>query len=158
ELTGGGGEGGCVGRPQPPVTVGGAIVARRGQAPVVDAVNGKLFAPAIATVTLRYADGSSTRLPFVWVSPPVGAGFFVFTIPARPRTPAPRPIGVVARDARGRVVGRAALRVPTRLPRIPPTRATPRPPRPVATKAPAPTAPLQRGSADGASVVAGANG
>ncbi len=84
ELTGGGGEGGCVRRPQPPVTVGGAIVGRRGQPPVVEAVNGKLFSAAIVTVTLEYADGSSTRLPFVYVSPPIGAGFFVYT--SRPTT------------------------------------------------------------------------
>jgi hypothetical protein len=158
ELTGGGGEGGCVRRPQPAVTVGGAMFARPGEAPAVEAVSGKVFAPAVATVTLEYADGSSTRLPFVYVSPPIDAGFFVYTIPAEHRTGATRPTEVVARDAHGRVVGRAELRVPTRPLRLPPPRTTPTAPRPVPTTAPAPTTPLQRGSADGVSVVAGANG
>jgi hypothetical protein len=42
---------------------------------------GTVMAPEIEEVVLLYEDGERMKLPYVWVSPPIDAGFFAFGVP-----------------------------------------------------------------------------
>jgi hypothetical protein len=48
---------------------------------------GSVVAPEVQEVVLVYQDGERARLPFVWVSPPVNAGFFAYEVPDEHRVP-----------------------------------------------------------------------
>jgi hypothetical protein len=113
-----------------------------------------------ARIEIRYADGSTADVPFVYVSRPIAAGFSVFEVPRAHQTKATRATEIVALDRNGRELGHQAfeyapprhahLRPPHGARYVPPTlRPTPKIP---------PSEPAQRGAADGYSVVAGANG
>jgi len=113
----------------------------------------------VERVQVRYADGSTSDVPVVYVSPPIDAGFFAADIPARHFTKATRATAVVALDGGGRELGRSTFRYEPsahRPPRRPPLRTRPAT-LPAAPPAP-PSEPAQRGLSDGFSVVAGANG
>ena len=49
--------------------------------PVVTRIAGDIETPKAATVTIHYADGTSSDIPFIWVSKPIAAGFFSLDIP-----------------------------------------------------------------------------
>ena len=51
---------------------------------------------------LSYADGTSEEVPFVWVSAPIDAGFFVLY-------PANRPAKLTLYDSRGEVIARESI-------------------------------------------------
>jgi hypothetical protein len=58
-----------------------------------------------ATVEVVYADGFSIEVPYVWVTAPIDAGFFVYEVPKDRRLGKVRPVAVtVSRD--GRTVSR----------------------------------------------------
>jgi hypothetical protein len=57
-------------------------------------------------LTLEFADGAATRVPFVWVSAPIDAGFYIYEIPADHRRVGHQATAIVARDADGRVLAR----------------------------------------------------
>ena len=112
-------------------------------------VSGLVFAKDAASLSVEYQDGSSEQIPFVYVSKPIDAGFFLHGFRQ----------GVAAvsvRDSRGKLIARwtsdysppppKSLSVTPRYLRSPP---------PLPTK---PTPPLQRGRANGVSAVAGKNG
>jgi hypothetical protein len=127
----------------------------------VTRVGGDVTAPAAARITARYADGTTTDIPFVWVSKPIAAGFFTYDVPTAHWSKARRllSLSLFARD--GRRIGRQSflLRPRPRVVRLPPGRVTGPRERRLPTQPPvAPTPPLQTGSADGFSVVAGRNG
>ena len=153
-----GGSGGCHDtrgqRPAVPVSVGWAIKQPRSGRPVIIGGSGEVYAGAVVRLEIVYADGSRKPIPFIWVSKPIAAGFFVFGIPA-----GERPAAVVAYDKASRIVARATtppLR-PIRIVQVPP--GAHRPPRTLpAASTVHPTVPLQRGSASGVTVVVGANG
>ena len=44
-------------------------------------VQGHVLDADVARVELRYADGTATEIPIVWVSPPIDAGFFAYDVP-----------------------------------------------------------------------------
>jgi hypothetical protein len=44
-------------------------------------VVGRVLVPEIVEVQLLYLDGDRETMPFVWVSPPIDAGFFAFEVP-----------------------------------------------------------------------------
>jgi hypothetical protein len=60
---------------------------------------------ATETVEARFADGTKARLPITWVSAPINAGFFVYSVPAAHRNRADALRSVVALDADGHVIG-----------------------------------------------------
>jgi hypothetical protein len=148
--------GGCETKRERPLNVIWAMKERRGGPVFVQAVMGTISAPAAQTLTVEYRDGTSKRLPFVWVTKPIDAGFFSFRIPPAHQDGAARATAVTIRDRSGTLISRQRLGYVR--PRIPPRRAvaprTYRPPPPL----PAPIAPLQRGSASGVDVIVGANG
>jgi hypothetical protein len=139
-------------RPAPPLSLTYAVAARRGQPARVTQLGGTIMSPRVTHVVVVFRDGHREPVPFVYVSPPIAAGFFVYDVPA-----GRVPLHVLASDDRWRVLFRSddiRAGVPARV--AGPRRATPRtlPLRPPVEPSP----PLQRGSANGVSVVAGRNG
>jgi hypothetical protein len=133
----------------------------RGQKPRIVEIDGHVYSPAVATLTLEFQDGTSLPIPFVYVSTPIDAGFFIAGIPPDHQHKGGWPTKVVARSAAGDIVATQTIREPSSSrPVIPPFRAfKPQPPAvlPSATTV-TPSAPLQRGTSEGVSVIAGANG
>jgi hypothetical protein len=113
-----------------------------------------------ARVEVHYADGTMSDVPFIYVSDPIDAGFFVLEVPASHLTKATRATAIVALDKGRRELGRQTfLYEAPNHPRPRPTTMPPHVPQslPATPKVP-PTEPAQRGVADGYAVVAGANG
>jgi hypothetical protein len=132
-------------------------------AQLVGRIGGDITAPAATKITASYADGTTHDIPFVWVSKPIGAGFFSYDIPASHRTKQHRLLSVAVYGNKGRLIARQAFTYERRRPRVgrlsPPTHITGPKQRHLPTAPPAPPSqPQQRGSADGYSVVAGHNG
>ncbi len=130
--------------------------------PIATWIVGDITAPDADRLTVEYADGSSHDIPFVWVSNPIQAGFFVYDIPRSHWRPESRVERVVLRSRSGGVLDKEAfpLRPKLRRPLLSPTgparqRVLPQLP---ATPTPPPSAPVQRGSGNGVTVSAGANG
>ena len=67
--------------------------------------------PAIHRLELAYADGETTELPFVWVSPPVDAGFTAFDVPDDRERQGRHAVAVTGFDADGNVIERRRLPV-----------------------------------------------
>lgn len=61
-----------------------------------------------ASFAVVYRSGVSTRIPLVWISKPIDAGFFFFEAP-----PGRKLLRLVIRDRDGRVVSRSTLPGPT---------------------------------------------
>ena len=57
-------------------------------------------------IQVRYEDGALADVPFVWVSPPIDAGFVLFDIPAENERKGHRPVAFVALDGDGNEVAR----------------------------------------------------
>jgi hypothetical protein len=129
---------------------------------IVTRVGGDITAPAAARITATYADHTSGDVSFVWVSRPIAAGFFTYDIPTAHWNRQHRLLALTLYAKSGRELGRqtfpydpdpAKVRLP--LPsqiRTPKQRVLPTAP-PVP-----PSAPRERGSADGFQVVVGHNG
>jgi hypothetical protein len=148
--------GGCVTKRDRKLLVGASLVQRRGGPLRFRQVSGEVLTPTARSVAIEYADGTTKQLSFLWVTQPIDAGFFAFLVPPAHQTKA-QPRAVTIRDAHGKLLAREPL-VYGR-PRIPPRHAPVKPPRRFhSPPLPAPSAPLQRGSANGVSVVVGANG
>ncbi len=60
----------------------------------VDTVGGVVYARG-ATVELRYADGAKTTIPYVWVTAPINAGFFIYGVPSNRRAGRVRPVALI---------------------------------------------------------------
>lgn len=137
----------------------------------VSQIGGDLIAPNAYSLTVKYASGRQMRVRFYYVTRPINAGFFFAGIPAGHDTTATRATAVELRNKAGHLIARqpfifyetpaslAKLRAKQRAalkellrrhPQRPPIRRSP--------PLPAPIAPLQRGEADGVSVVVGRNG
>lgn len=75
---------------------------------VFAAVSGRVRDRAIVRLELRHADGYRLEIPIVWVSDPIGVGFFVHPIPPT-RWRKGKPVEVVALAQDGRIVKREPL-------------------------------------------------
>lgn len=121
-------------------------------------IGGVVLASRATTVAVEFEDGHSVDLPFVWVSTPIRAGFFVYDVPADRQQRVNGPTKVIARDERGATIATEPIVWPSKIV-TPPIRPQPVAPRILpTTPLVAPTAPLQRGSAGGVTVTAGRNG
>jgi hypothetical protein len=115
-------------------------------------IAGDMVARGARALWVEYEDGSKTQIPFVWVSKPIDAGFFMYGIPAGHRARGTRVSAVSVRSATGRVLTRDVFvyePVYNRTPR--------RPPSSLPLPLPPPKPPFQRGSAGGVSVTVGSN-
>ena len=127
-------------------------------ASIVTRVGGDITAPTAAKLTARYADGTTTDIPFVWVSAPIAAGFFSYDIPTVRWTKRRRLVSVALYAKSGRRIARQSFPVTFRVRPLPITPVKQRPPVLPNTPHAAPTRPFQQGSADGFRVVVGRNG
>jgi hypothetical protein len=131
-----------------------------GSAVAVTRMFGVVGDETTARVEVRYADGTTSDVPFTYVSAPIDAGFFVLEVPASHLAKATRATAIVALDKGRRELGRQTfLYDAPQHPRPRPATMPPHVPQslPATSKVP-PTQPAQRGKADGYSVIAGANG
>ena len=125
-------------------------------------IEGVVLAPKTVRLTAEFRDGTSVSLPFVFVSPPIDAGFVYWAIPGGQRQRATALEAVTARDAHGKVLARSLIPLVTqrrvRIRPRPATAVTAPPPSPLGFHIPNPAPPLQHGSGDGATVTVGTNG
>jgi hypothetical protein len=85
--------------------VGYDIRATPGRPPIVLVLGGSGLRAA-NSVEVRYEDGSSTSVPAVHISPPVGAALFMFQIPVDHTKPGSRPIELILRARDNSVLAR----------------------------------------------------
>jgi hypothetical protein len=131
-------------------------------AQLVTRVGGDITAPAASKITAVYADGTTHEIPFVWVSKPIGAGFFSYDIPVAHQDKQHRLVLLALYGIKGRLIARETFPYterPVHAPPLPPPHMTgPKQRGLPATPPVPPSQPVQRGSADGFTVVAGHNG
>jgi len=113
-----------------------------------------------ARIDVEYADGSTDDVPYVHVSAPISAGFFWFEVPPGHAEAQTRFVAISVHDGNGRRLAREGFRYsPHRLPARPSRAHYTYVARPLPSRsAVPPTEPIQRGTANGVSVAAGANG
>jgi hypothetical protein len=78
----------------------------------VSLVDGRLLDERIEHLTLEYEDGQSADSPFIWVSPPIDAGFYFFEIPEERQRPGRRAHALLATDGDGKLVARMIFPIP----------------------------------------------
>ena len=76
-------------------------------------VGGHVLVPD-TTVELRYQDGQSVEIPYLWVSKPIDAGFFLYGVPAAHRKPGHQATALVLLGKDGHEIAR------NRFPAFPP--------------------------------------
>jgi hypothetical protein len=132
------------------------------KATIVERIGGDITAPSAYKVTAAYADGTTHDVPFVWVSSPIAAGFYIYDIPTAHWNEAHRLTSVTLTAKDGRLLGRQTIpnRAFPNLPAVPRPLHVARPePRVLpATPVVRPSAPVETGTADGYRVVVGRNG
>jgi len=140
----------------------------RGGVDFVASVEGDITAPSAHSLTLEYADGSRSAVPFYFVSKPIDAGFFYAAVPAGHDTAGTRLAAAVLRDSSGHLLARTKIayetpaqsarrraQVQATLKRLRRHHALHRYASPAL---PPPTAPFQTGGAGGVKVTVGHNG
>jgi hypothetical protein len=139
----------------PPIAAGRTVVPP----PHTTQVAGDLRGTDAHTLKVEYEDDSTGDVPFIYVSKPIDAGFFLYAIPKGHERPGTRVRAVTLLDADGKVLARQPIDYPTSrdFGRRPPPRAV-RPPVVKSPRLPAPTPPLYRGEAGGVRITAGRNG
>ncbi len=75
----------------------------------VAVLGGTFFQSNGERLEVSYADGATAEIPFVWVTAPIAAGFFLYRVPDAHRVRAARPIAVTLFDGAGNVVERAPV-------------------------------------------------
>jgi hypothetical protein len=150
--------GGCLGNePLPPGRIGLSYQASSAPGDPVEAgpLQGWVLNPDAARIAITFEDKTTVDVPFTYVSAPIDAGFFVYDVPSANRREPHRPRVVTVFDAAGKELARETIRygriAPSDSRRIPPQKLPAKPPVP-------PSAPLQRATVNGVTVVAGANG
>jgi hypothetical protein len=76
--------------------------------PGPDFLGGSFFQRA-AKFEIWYADGTSDEIPFIWVTGPIDAGFYLFRVPGPHRVDGHRPIEMRLYDAGGKLIRTQAL-------------------------------------------------
>ena len=72
-------------------------------------ISGEFLKSEGERLEVAYADGTSEEVPFVWVTAPINAGFFVFDVPEERRVNSHRPVSVVLFDRAGKVLVRESI-------------------------------------------------
>jgi hypothetical protein len=86
---------------------------------LVRTVTGTVLDERIVRLILEFKDSHSVGLRFVWVSAPIRAGFFAYSVPRDRQEEARGPIAVTGLDARGNVVyRREAIEYPQPKPEV----------------------------------------
>jgi hypothetical protein len=87
-------------------------VDEHGPVEFVPHVSGEVIAPGTDRVQVEYEDGTADDVDLVWVSKPVDAGFFFFSIPREHRVAGRRAIGLVALNEDGDAIAREHFHYP----------------------------------------------
>jgi hypothetical protein len=69
-------------------------------------LNGSFFQAAGERLQVEYADGQENEIPFVWVTAPIDAGFYLYRVPDAHRLAGHQPVGVTLYDAANHVIDR----------------------------------------------------
>jgi hypothetical protein len=75
----------------------------------VAVLGGSFFESNGDRLEIFYADGASAEIPFVWVTAPIDAGFFLYRVPDAHRVRATRPTAVTLFDGDGKAIIREAV-------------------------------------------------
>ena len=75
----------------------------------VSQIGGAFIDPNGDRLELSYADGTTAEIPFVWVTAPIDAGFYVFDIPKEHQVAAARPTKVTLLDSKGKELARGEV-------------------------------------------------
>jgi hypothetical protein len=73
---------------------------------------GAVLASDVHEIELVYQDGERRKLPFVWVSPPIDAGFYAYEVPPEHEQSGHLTAAVVGLDEDGNMVAGLCLRLP----------------------------------------------
>ncbi len=102
--------GGCSETRTEAVVLDGSFFARPGATtPALDALAGRIYLPQATQLRVSFEDGRTTVLPFVYVSAPIDAGFFVYRPSPAEERPGHRPADIVVADSSGAEIGRATI-------------------------------------------------
>ena len=74
-----------------------------------DVFAGSFFQASGSKLELEYADGATDEIPFVWVTAPIEAGFYLFRVPDAHRVDGHRPTSIRLLDDDGKVVAEDPL-------------------------------------------------
>ena len=69
-----------------------------------DVLAGSFFQATGSKLELKYADATTDEIPFVWVTAPIEAGFYLFRVPDAHRVDGHRPTSIRLLDDEGKVV------------------------------------------------------
>jgi hypothetical protein len=72
--------------------------------------HGSFSNAAAARLVVTYQDRSKNQIPFVWVSAPISAGFFLYPVPTAHRRPGDRPMLLTVYGKTGKPLARQTLR------------------------------------------------
>lgn len=81
---------------------------------IVQWVSGHLLATAAERLVAEYADGARAEIPLFWVSPPIDAGFYLYSIPPAHRSLGSHVTALVAEGPDGAVLARQTFRLTPR--------------------------------------------
>jgi hypothetical protein len=79
----------------------------------IDTLTGSVLRNDV-TVRVNYKDGRSAEIDYTWVTKPIQAGFFYYTVPADQKTGRSRPMSVTVSE-RGRVLATASIADPAEM-------------------------------------------
>jgi hypothetical protein len=79
----------------------------------IDTLTGSVLRDDV-TVRVNYKDGTSADIDYTWVTKPVQAGFFYYTVPADQKTARSRPISVTVSE-KGHVLAKASIADPAEM-------------------------------------------
>ena len=92
-----------------PIGVGGLSTRHgHGFAWIVGAVTES----SVQDLELLYQDGERVKVPFVWVSPPIDAGFYAYEVPEEHEQAGRLTVALIGLDEDGKEVAHACLRLP----------------------------------------------
>jgi hypothetical protein len=83
------------------------------QAPVQ--IGGNIRVASATSLQVQFEDGSTTTVPFIWVSRPIDAGFFLYELPRDRWAAGKRPIAVAAFGTNGQLLARVTFSVTSTL-------------------------------------------
>lgn len=87
----------------------GGLATKQGQG--FDWLVGPVLEDAVQEIELLYQDGERVKVPFVWVSPPIGAGFYAYDVPPEHEQPGRLTVAVIGLDDEGQMVAGQCLRL-----------------------------------------------
>ena len=72
-------------------------------------LQGSFFQSAGDRLTMRFKDGATADVPFVWVTAPIDAGFYLYRVPDAHRTAATRAVSLTLSDKDGKLIDREPI-------------------------------------------------